>query len=89
MDVCKDLAIQRAYVYLCMAVLRQMMNMHFPKQKLNQNSNPNESENLPHFRYAKSHQNPTTFGFCHIPNRLNCGDIQHTEFLCFTHCQWV
>jgi len=38
-----------------------MMNLGFPKQKLN--PNPNQSENLSDFGFAKDCQNPTTLGF--------------------------
>jgi len=49
--------------------VQQIMNLGFPKQKLNQNRN--ESENLSDFGFATDCRNPTTLGFrlevCRIP----------------------
>ena len=41
--------------------MRRMMNLGLPKGKLN--PNPNESENLLDFGFAKYCRNPTTLGF--------------------------
>jgi len=51
-----------------------MMNICFPKRKMNPNSNLNESENPADFAFAKNCRNLTTFGFelCHIPIKYLC-----------------
>ena len=71
---CKEIAIQCVFVYLGMhnGGLQQMMNVSYPKRKLNPNLN--ESENPSDFGFAKNCRNPTTFGFrfvlLHIPGLL-------------------
>jgi len=54
--------------------LLRMMNVGFPKWKLN--PNPDESENASDFVFAKNCRNVTTFGFefelHHIPNLFVC-----------------
>ena len=65
--------------------LRRMMNMSFPKRKLNQNSNPNESENPSHYGFiCKNCQNPTI-----VKVSFGC-ELRHISILTlstFLRCQ--